>query len=57
MANIYQQIKQIVRVTFIGIFSKPESRFVPRKPELNNKSYEDVPIVYKAKPIIQEKLL
>lgn len=54
MHNFYRQIKRIIQVALIGLLNKPETDFVPKKPNLSNDSYEQVPIVYRAKPIGQE---
>ena len=51
MHNIYRQIKRIIYVAYIGITSKPEDQFVPRKSNLNNSSYETKRVIYKAQPI------
>lgn len=51
MQNIYRQIRRIIYVAYIGMLSKPEKEFVPRKANLNNASYESKRVIYKARPI------
>lgn len=51
MQNLYKQIIRIVYVALLGMKSKPEAPFIPRKSTLNNSSYENIRIIYKAQPI------
>lgn len=53
MSNFYCQVKRILQVALIGLLNKPEAEFVPRKHILSNDSYEEIPIVYRARPIGQ----
>lgn len=55
MRRLCFQLKRILEVVFIGISRKPETEYIPQKSVLSSDSYEDIPIIYRARPIDQKR--
>lgn len=57
MHSFYKQFKRIARVALFGMVNKQSKEFIPKQHKLSNKCYENVTVVYKARPISVEKVI
>lgn len=53
MKKILWQLKRILQVSLMGMLSQQEIKHTVRKRELNNHSYEEVFVIYKARPLTE----